>query len=207
MPDFNVTSRKIAAIIVAVVVLWFLLPERSVRQPTGILVPSEPKQGDVRATAPFAYKNYQISLLRTYELKARILAKNIYWPLTASARDLSPLDMVFGWGIMSDNSVLDHMSFNITNRYYRAHYDADSPYVWEQMEPYLDNNHLIPATDKIEHALKSARVGSVIHLKGFLVQASRPDGYNWVSSTSIGSVGDTVMTCKLIYVTDFDIVQ
>jgi hypothetical protein len=117
------------------------------------------------------------------------------------------MDIVFGWGIMSDSDVLDHMSFGIMNRFYRAHYDKELPYSWNELAPYVDNNHLIPATDAIEKALSAARVGELIHLKGYLVSLSKPDGYNWTSSEARGSIGDTVMTCKLIYVMQFDLVK
>ncbi len=188
-------------------IVWIVFPEKTISHEPGILVTEEPKRTEIRQLPPFPYKKkYNITLLQGYEVKARLLHKKNYLFLD-SAVDLAPIDMVLGWGIMSDSEVLDHMSFSIMNRYYRAYLDDDAHFDWSQIEPYLDNNHLIPATGAVETALKSARVGDLIHLKGFLVDVSKPNGYRWSSSTSNGSVGETVMTCKLIYVIQFDIIK
>ena len=82
--------------------------------------------------------------------------------------------------------------------------------VWKWREPplpedvlirHVSNTHLIPATDRVETALKSTHIGDIIHLKGLLVRVSADDGYSWSSSLSRDDTGWGA--CELMYVQEY----
>jgi hypothetical protein len=58
--------------------------------------------------------------------------------------------------------------------------------------------HLIPADGQVRDALERVRRGQLVHLEGFLVDASRADGWQWHSSLSREDTGNGA--CELVYV-------
>jgi len=50
--------------------------------------------------------------------------------------------------------------------------------------------------------MKHVRQGELVHLDGFLVDASRPDGWRWRSSLRRDDTGDGA--CELVYVEDLE---
>jgi hypothetical protein len=46
---------------------------------------------------------YRLSLLASFDIRARVIASERYWFDRGSA--LSPVDLVLGWGAMSDSTV------------------------------------------------------------------------------------------------------
>ncbi len=154
-------------------------------------------------TAPFEVKGYAVTLLANYDLTARVLDKAIYhW---GQGADIAPVDLVLGWKDMSNSAILRYFKFHVSNRWYTWRTD-ELPMDEAEINLDLDNNHLIPSTEAIDQQLKAVRVGRVVHIKGYLVSLDGKDGGNWHSSLSIGSTGGP-MSCKLIYVMSFEVVQ
>jgi hypothetical protein len=60
------------------------------------------------------------------------------------------------------------------------------------------NMHLIPATSTVRDTLLSTRPGNVVTLSGYLVGASRSDGFTWNSSLTRDDSGKGA--CELMYV-------
>jgi hypothetical protein len=58
--------------------------------------------------------------------------------------------------------------------------------------------HMIPADDEIERQLKSIRPGNMVHVKGFLVEATTKEGWRWKSSLTRADTGGGA--CELILV-------
>jgi len=100
---------------------------------------------------------------------------------------------------MSDSAVLDKISISQANRFYYWHVD-DFPIPRRDIETSSANMHMIPADDAVHRALDRVRPGEVIHLRGFLVDASRPDGWQWHTSMSRDDTGNGA--CELVYVED-----
>ena len=66
------------------------------------------------------------------------------------------------------------------------------------IESHSANMHMIPADDDIERRLKSTRAGNLVHIKGYLVEATTKDGFRWKSSLSRSDTG--AGACELIWV-------
>jgi len=58
--------------------------------------------------------------------------------------------------------------------------------------------HIIPANSLVLRQLKKARAGNLVHLQGFLVNASTDEGFTWHSSLTRNDTGDGA--CELFYV-------
>jgi hypothetical protein len=61
------------------------------------------------------------------------------------------------------------------------------------------NNHLIPADDSVRDQIAALRVGSLVKISGFLVEATHPQAdHPWRSSLTRDDTGDGA--CEIIYV-------
>jgi hypothetical protein len=60
------------------------------------------------------------------------------------------------------------------------------------------NMHMIPANGEIARQVKSIRAGNMVHLKGYLVEATSKQGFRWKSSLTRADTGGGA--CELILV-------
>ena len=129
-----------------------------------------------------------------------VLGKENYY--LGREAELSPVDLAFGWGPMSDEKVLKHISISQSNRFYYWS-TRKFPIPRRQIEINSANMHLIPANDDIKKRLKSVREGQVIRLQGYLVRVQASDGWNWQTSLTRKDVG--AGACELIWVEQLSI--
>jgi hypothetical protein len=59
------------------------------------VVTEEPKQLAIERAEYFDFKNYQITPLASFVIKAKVLSKNSY--MLGRESDLSPIDLALGW--------------------------------------------------------------------------------------------------------------
>jgi hypothetical protein len=180
--------RRLILIATSLLGLWMLgvimLPTPSTLPPI-----NAPASGSWRVAG------HTVSRLESFQLEARILAREDYY-FDRGAK-LSPTDLALGWGPMSDPEVLRHISISQRNRWYfwRA---EQMPIERRQIEIHSANMHLIPANPEVASTLEQVREGQQIRLEGQLVRVDGDDGYNWVSSLSRKDIGDGA--CELIWV-------
>ena len=78
----------------------------------------DPRQERTRDTAGFEFKNYKITPLAEFSIKAKVLSmKNYNW---GRSSDLSPADPALGWENMSDEAVLESIRVRQKNFLYPA---------------------------------------------------------------------------------------
>jgi hypothetical protein len=150
---------------------WLLRP---LHPPDGPIAPDEPQQTDVEAAPVTTLGRWRLTPQAHYDITARILGREDYHFDLLS--DLIPEDLALGWGPMSDNRVL--RSFEITQgaRFYSWRPKQELVIPRQVVIEHSANTHLIPADAAVRHQLKRLRVGQVVHLSGFLVNAVRDDG-------------------------------
>lgn len=166
----------------------------------GILAPEAPRQTDLKPSDPFPFDSeYSLVLLAGYDITARILASRIY--MVDDGADLIPIDLVLGWQYMSDSAVVSRIDIKQTLRFYW----------WRTMDPSIKldqvakdsaNVHIIPASREVKRQIYGLPVGSVVRLKGYLVEARRANGWSWRSSLTRNDTGRGA--CELIWVTDVE---
>ena len=178
--------------------VWHAWQGRAMQHPPGRLVDAIPQQADLPAATPSIERaGYRITPLQAFSLEARVLSAERY--RFDRQADLSPIDLALGWGPMSDSAVLSEIQISQSGRFYFWHVDH-FPVPRREIETNSANMHMIPATPKIERALKSLRPGQLVKLTGYLVEARAADGWSWRSSLTRDDTG--AGACELVWLTD-----
>ena len=111
--------------------------------------------------------------------------------------EISPLDLALGWGPMSDQSVIDKIDISQRNRWY--HWQADIlPIPNGEISLNSANVHIIPGDEKIEEDFDKVYRGSLIEMKGYLVEVTTIEGWRWKSSLRRDDTGGG--SCELFWV-------
>jgi hypothetical protein len=161
---------------------------------SGVIAASQPQQYSTNS-ANFNLKGYSVTPLESFEIEARVLSAESY--TFGREADLSPIDLVLGWGAMSDEANLSKINISQSGRFY--HWHVDEFFIpRREIEISSANMHMIPADNDVEKTLKSIRPGQVVKLVGYLVEVNASDGWHWKSSLSREDTGGGA--CELIYV-------
>jgi len=181
---------------------WSWWGSRPVARAAGVIAPGDPVQVDFDAPQPpIALEDATLHPLARFSLTARVLSREDY-RFDAEAA-LSPTDLALGWGRMSDSDVLQHIDISQSGRFYYWHVQ-EFPIPRREIETSSANMHMIPADADVKNQLEQVRAGQVIHLEGFLVDATRPGGWHWKTSMTRDDTG--AGACELIYVERVDVV-
>lgn len=195
--------QKWLLLALAMLVGWWWLGEHPVARADGVIAPDDPVQVDFQSPQPpVAFKDAVLHPLAGFTLTARVLARDDYHFDPES--DLSPTDLAFGWGRMSDSAVLRHIDISQSGRFYYWR-TRSFPIPEREIETHSANMHMLPANAQVARALKRVRKGDVVTLEGFLVEADKAGGWRWRSSLTRNDTGDGA--CELVYVRQLAIGQ
>ncbi|QCB46096.1 hypothetical protein E5678_08745 [Hydrogenophaga sp. PAMC20947] len=175
------------------------LQTRPVEPGQGVVAPDLPRQVDQQAAA-LQLKGYTLQPLQKFSVEARVLGTERY--SIGREAELSPLDLALGWGQMSDSAVLEKIKISQSNRFYFWRVD-EFPIPRRVIERSSANMHMIPANVAMARGLKSVRVGQVVRIDGWLVEAQASDGWRWRSSLSRDDSG--AGGCEIVLVQDLQI--
>ncbi len=174
---------------------------REIVYPPGVLVFELPKQLDLRTSRPLSMDEYELTPRAEFEIRARVLSrKNYGWGTEA---DLSPLDLALGWGVMSDQAVIDRIEISQGARWYYTRYQLPSPVPEQEIIHNSGNMHMVPADDRIWQKLKEVRTGDIVRLRGKLVDIDHPSGWKWRTSLRRDDTGGG--SCEIVYLEDLEI--
>jgi hypothetical protein len=169
----------------------------------GVLAPDPPRQTELSAQPVIRHGDYQLQPLAEFVVRARLLSSERYdYDRGAS---LSPIDFALGWGRMSDGEVADALNISQGVRFFSYRWSDQPPIPPEEITRSATNAHLIPADDAIRAALFRMSPGSVVEIRGLLVNAKAEDGFYWNSSLSRTDSG--AGACELIYVTRASVIR
>ena len=174
----------------------YLWSGREIGRPAGVLVAEEPVQRQVYTSLSRQKNGYQITILASFDIRARVIAAERYRFDRGAA--LSPVDLALGWGAMSDSDVLKQLSVSQGGRLYSWWVHKAYPVPRNVIENHSANMHMIPANDDIERRLKSLRAGNLVHITGYLVEATNNDGFRWKSSLTRSDTG--AGACELVWI-------
>jgi len=180
---------------------WSWLQARPIPRPYGVIAPDDPAQTIFDTPqSPIEFKDATLHPLAKFEVTARVLSRDDYHFDPES--DISPTDLALGWGRMSDSAVLRTIDIDQGGRFYswQVH---EFPIPRREIETHSANMHMVPADTTVARALKRVRVGDVVTLKGYLIEADKSGGWKWRSSMTRDDTGDGA--CELVYVRDLSI--
>lgn len=169
--------------------------KRAVSYLPGVVAPADPIQTNADVSTITSKNNYKLEPLANFEIEARVLGAEHYY--MDKFADLIPIDLALGWGRMSDESVLKDVKISQSDRFYFWHVD-NFMIPREEIETHSANMHMIPVDDSVEKTLNELRVGQVVKIKGYLVEAISSAGVHWRSSLTRNDTG--AGACELILV-------
>ena len=152
--------------------------------------PVPPGFGDIRL-APAT-----LQPLAGFSVEARVLSREDY--RLGRESDLSPTDLALGWGRMREDTVLQHLAIDQSNRWYHYRWQGAPPIPVPEIISSSANMHIIPSNDAIAKELARVRKGDRVRIDGWLVQANAPDGWRWRSSLTRDDSGGGA--CEVVYV-------
>jgi hypothetical protein len=175
---------------------WNSWVNRSLDHPPGVLVPSAPLQTPVAAAEPFMLNGYSLTPRADFSLRARVLSReNYHWGVEA---ELSPLDLALGWGVMSDQAVLDRIRITQGGRWYFTRYDRPGPISDAAIIRNSSNMHIVPADAWVAGKLNDVVRGDLLLMSGLLVDVDHPSGFQWRTSLRRDDTGNG--SCEVFYV-------
>jgi hypothetical protein len=177
---------------------WQLRP---VHPPEGPIAPDDPLQADADGASPAVLGRWRLTPRARYDITARILAREDYRFDRLS--DLIPEDLALGWGPMSDNKVIRAFDISQSVRFYSWMPKQALPIPRQAVIEHSANTHVIPADAGVARQLKRARIGQVIHLRGYLVNAVRDDGVYITTSMTRSDSGPG--SCEVLLVEQIEI--
>jgi hypothetical protein len=190
--------RKLLLGTTLLLVLWGGISwwhKRPLHPPPGVLAPDAPEQIDIDDGAKLQHDDVTLTTRAHFALTARVLSREDYsWGDDAK---LIPEDLALGWGRMSDSAVLAKIDISQSDRFFYWHV-KEFPIPRREIETSSANMHMIPADAGVLRELEQVRQGQIIHIEGFLVDASRADGWHWNTSMTRDDTG--AGACELIYV-------
>jgi hypothetical protein len=172
---------------------WQLRP---VHPSDGPIAPDDPQQTDGEEAPVTVLGRWRLTPRARYDITARILSREDYHFDLLS--DLIPEDLALGWGPMSDNRVLRGFEITQGARFYSWRPKHELPIPRQAVIEHSANTHVIPADAGVAHQLKRLRVGQVVHLTGFLVNAVRDDGAYITTSLTRSDTGPG--SCEVVLV-------
>ena len=175
---------------------WWFLSTRPLRHPPGVLVPSAPVQKNIAAKVLVGKAGWRITAVAEYSLRGRVLGTKRYY--SGPQAELVPVDVAVGWGRMSDQAVIDRLAISMTNRFYFYEWENEPPIPQDEIRISSANNHVIAADDDVGKVIRNLRAGQIVTMKGWLVNASGPEGRTWNSSLTREDTGNGA--CELFYV-------
>ena len=140
-----------------------------IAQRPGMLIKSEPIQLDFPPMHFTETAGWSLSRLASFHIHGRVLGVKRY-------RDdrsiLSPVDVILGWGPMSDTAVLSKLSISQGSRMSYYEFDGNPPISENEIVTHSANIHIIPADVEVARFFDKLRVGELVNLRGNLVTAA-----------------------------------
>lgn len=167
--------------------VFYYWTTRPVEHGPGVVAPETPEQEKTFNADKFNYKDTELTPKATITLEARVLSIKKYYFDKYS--DLTPTDIVFGWGPMSDERNLNSLMVR----------QSDRSFHWEMAKPPIEQNkmwqnaanmHLIGSTQKIRDKINTLRQGHLVKIEGYLVNAESSAGWTLETSLSRDDIGD-----------------
>ena len=185
----------IALIKLIIFVIYFFYSETVITYPAGITASDQPNQTNVSGVNEWKLDDFNFKALAEYQIKARVLGRNNF--SIGKESEISPFDLALGWGSMSDQNVIDKIDISQSNRWYKWKADV-LPLPVKEISLSSANVHIIPKDETMKDNFDEVYTGSLIEMKGFLVEVTTPDGWRWKSSLKRDDTGSG--SCELFWV-------
>lgn len=201
---FSSLPRWLIILLLVLVVLagreWL---QRPVEQPYGLRLAQIPKQENLANATSRQLGVFSLQPRARFDVEARVLSTERY--RMGISADLTPLDLALGWGVMSDQAIVDQLTVSQGARWYILRWGQQAPAPEREIMRSSGNMHIIPADDAVRKQAFALRVGEFVKLTGYLVDAQGPNGFRWGTSLTRDDTGDGA--CELFLVESVEVVS
>jgi hypothetical protein len=197
-------AMRLAPLVVAALAIFAgykLYTRREIAHAPGVLAASDPEQRDMEAAPVIERGEFRLRPRAEFNATVRILHREDY--SVGALAKLVPTDFAVGWGPMSDSAVLADIEISQGNRFYYWRTE-NWPIERSDIETHSANWHVIPENSSVKDQLGRLRVGSVVELRGRLVDIEGGEGGMRTSLTR----GDTgAGACEILLAESVRIAQ
>ena len=172
--------------------IYRLYSNRDIEHAPGVLAAADPVQREVQSPAVIERGEFTLRPRAQFSATVRVLRREDY-SLGPLAR-LVPTDFAVGWGRMSDTTVLADIEISQGNRFYFWRTET-WPIPREEIEEHSANWHLIAENSRVGAVLGSLRTGSVVELRGRLVDI---EGHEGGMRTSLSRSDTGAGACEIV---------
>jgi len=187
-------------VLLVIILVYFFYPEKVITYSAGVTAPNQPVQMNLKEQKEWDLDDFHFNALAEYQIKARVLSRNNF--SVGKESEISPFDLALGWGLMSDQSIIDKIDISQSNRWYRWKADI-LPLPRREISLNSANVHIIPKAEIIEDKFDEVYKGSLIEMKGYLVEVTTTDGWRWRSSLKRDDTAGG--SCELFWVEDLEV--
>jgi hypothetical protein len=159
-----------AALVLFGLYRWY--HSRDIERVPGVLAAQAPMQVDIDSPDEIERAGYWLLPRADFSATVRVLRREDY--SIGTLAELVPTDFAVGWGPMSDSAVLADIEISQGNRFYFWRTET-WPIERRDIETHSANWHVIPANEAVRSVLTALRVGSVVELRGQLVDIDGPE--------------------------------
>lgn len=182
-----------AALVAFGVYRWY--STRDIERGPGVLAAEEPEQSPIQGGSAVERDGFRLVPRAEFSATVRVLRRENY-SVGPLAR-LVPTDFAVGWGPMSDSSVLADIEISQGNRFYYWRTET-WPIPRHDIEIHSANWHVIPADASVSAALDKLRAGSLVTLRGRLVDIEGKEGG---MRTSVSREDTGAGACEILWAT------
>lgn len=154
----------------------------------GVVAPDKPKISYTAWDKPFSFKGNTLTPIKDYSATVRVLGQKRYF--FDDKKDLAPVDLVVGWNEMSDERNLEFVQVSLKGRSFQLNY-TKPPIKDSRMYNQMEHLHLIPSTREIEKTISWLRAGTILAIKGKVVNLESTNDYNWNSEILLTNDAET----------------
>jgi hypothetical protein len=143
--------------------------------------------------------HFTLTPVAEYKISGVVVSKETY----SSDWDgkISPVDLAIVWGKLAEPEYDRYITYSQRNRWYFYQYKAGCPFDNSFVISHSANNHIIPANENINEAVKTIGKKDMVVLEGFLVNIKgtyKGQPVIWNTSLSRKDTGNG--SCELFYV-------
>ncbi|HUQ12355.1 MAG TPA: hypothetical protein VM146_18740 [Steroidobacteraceae bacterium] len=160
-----------AALVVFGAYRWY--SSREIDRAPGVLAGGAPSQHEIESGERIDRDGFHLVPRADFSATVRVLHREDYsrGPLA----NLVPTDFAVGWGPMSDTRVLADIEISQGNRFYYWR-TQNWPIERHDIETHSANWHVIPENDSVRAVLRRLKAGSLVELRGRLVDIEGKEG-------------------------------
>lgn len=152
---------------------------------------------------------YSVQPRFTYDLYGLVVSRHdsaAWWDYVHKEwnDNLNVVDLCVVWGDNIRRDAYRRVSF--THDQWTCWYETRSQEAWQAFDTTaISNNHLLADHPRLAAALRSARIGDQVHIRGYLADYSTPAGLTRKTSTVRTDSGNGA--CEVVYVEEFEILK